>query len=135
MAQIKPDAAKVADLSTRFEALPEQTKIGPVLWADVEITYELAGLNPTVDIRVPVPFVEGQTDAERKRQALRNARLLIDHACQVGGVQADTPVNARAQIALKEMLPASLQGIAQELGLSDPTTDTNSFPVLEASQK
>jgi hypothetical protein len=123
MAQIKPSLAKVADLSTRFEALPEQTEIGSILWADIEITYILAGLNPTVDIRVPIPFVEGQTDAERKRQALRNARSLIDHACQIGGVQADTPVTAKVQTALEEMLPASLQGIAQELRLTEAVSE------------
>ena len=122
MAQITPNAAKVADLSTRFEALPEQTEIGPILWADVEITYVLAGLNPTVAIRVPIPFKEGEVDADRKRQALRNARLLIDHACQVGGVTTDAPVSTKVQDAIEEMLPASLKGVAQELGLTPPTT-------------
>jgi len=122
MSQINPNAAKVADLSTRFEALPEQTDIGPVLWADVAITYVLAGLNPTVDIRVPIPFKEGDTDADRKRQALRNARLLIDHACQVGGVSAEVPVSTKIQNAIEEMLPESLQGITQEFGFAPTTT-------------
>lgn len=123
MAQIKPHTAKVADLSTRFEALPELTGIGPILWADVEITYVMAGLNPTVAIRVPILFKEGELDADRKRQALRNARLLIDHACQVSGVTTDAPVTTRVQDAIEEMLPASLQGISQELGLSPPMTE------------
>jgi hypothetical protein len=122
MSQIKPNAAKVADLSTRFEAMPEHSEIGAILWADVEITYVMAGLNPTVAIRVPIPFKEGETDIERKRQALRNARLLIDHACQVGGVSSETPVSTKVQSAIEEMLPSSLLGITQELGLTPPTS-------------
>ena len=126
--ELKPSAAKVTDLTTRFEALPVETEIGPVIWADIEITYTLAGLLPTVDIRVPIPFKAGETDADRKREALRNARLLIDHACQIGGVPADKPVSAKVQDAIEEALPDALKGVTQELGLTSPTTKPKKSP-------
>lgn len=120
--ELKTNSAKVTDLSTRFETMPVETDAGPVLWADVEITYLLAGLAPTVAIRVPVPFVPGQTEAQRKSEALRQARLLIDHACQVAAIPSEKPVSHSMQETLEEMLPDSLQGVAQELGLTKPTT-------------
>ena len=121
--QIKPDTAKVIDLSTRFETMPVDTDVGPVLWADVEITYTLAGLTPTVDIRVPVPFEAGDSDAQRKSQALRNARLLIDHACQAAGVGRSefTPRAETAAETLDAATPTILEGIVQELGFASPT--------------
>jgi hypothetical protein len=118
----KPNGAKVTNLSTRFETLPVDTDKGPVLWADVRIEYILAGLTPTVDIRVPVPFEAGQTEAERKSLALRHARLLIDHACQAAGVPPDKPVSALVQDAIEGIIPPALQGVAQELGIAPPTT-------------
>lgn len=121
--QIKPDSAKVIDLSTRFETLPVDTEVGPVLWADVEITYTLAGLTPTVDIRVPVPFEKGDSDAQRKSQALRNARLLIDHACQAAGVGRSefSPRVETVAETLDAATPTVLEGIVQELGFASPT--------------
>ena len=118
---LKPNSAQVVDLSTRFETLPVETEVGPILWADIQIAYTLAGLNPTVDIRVPVPFEAGETDAQRKAKALRSARLLIDHACQAAGVRADRPVSASLQEAIEGMIPTSLEGVAQELGLVRPS--------------
>ena len=121
--EIKPDSAKVIDLSTRFETLPVDTEVGPVLWADVEITYTLAGLTPTVDIRVPVPFETRDSDAERKSQALRNARLLIDHACQAAGVGRSDFGSRIETIAetLDAAAPFVFEGIVQELGFASPT--------------
>lgn len=121
--QIKPDSAKVIDLSTRFETLPVDTEVGPVLWADVEITYTLAGVTPTVDIRVPVPFEAGDSDAQRKSQALRNARLLIDHACQAAGVGRSefSPRVETVAETLDAATPSVLEGIVQELGFASPT--------------
>lgn len=118
---MKTNSARVLDLSTRFETIPVDTEAGPVLWADVEITYILAGLTPTVNIRVPVPFVAGETENQRKSQALRHARPLIDHACQVAAIPPEKPVTASVQAAFEEMLPASLQGVTQEPGLAMPT--------------
>lgn len=121
--QIKPDSAKVIDLSTRFETLPVDTEVGPVLWADVEITYTLVGLTPTVDIRVPVPFEKDDSDAQRKSQALRNARLLIDHACQAAGVgrsEFPPPVETVAE-TFDAATSSVLEGIVQELGFASPT--------------
>ena len=119
---LEPNTAHMIDLSTRFETLPVDTDAGPILWADIRIAYTLAGLDPTVDIRVPVPFEAGETDAQRKAKALRSARLLINHACQAAGVRADRPVSASIQEAIEGMIPTSLVGVAQELGLISPTT-------------
>lgn len=126
--EIKPNTAKVVDLSTRFETMPIDTDVGPVLWADVEITYILAGLTPTVDIRVPVPFEAGDSDAERKRQALRNARLLIDHACKAASVDTGTAVDPAEHMGetLDAVTPSMLEGIVQELGLASPTSKPRS---------
>jgi hypothetical protein len=118
---LKPNSARVINLSTRFETLPVETSIGPVLWADVRIEYTLASLTPTVDIRVPVPFEKGRTEGERKSQALRSARMLIDHACQAAGVATDRPVSDSGQNVIESIIPASLEGVAQELGLVKPT--------------
>ena len=119
---LKPNTAHVVELSTRFETLPVDTEAGPVLWADIRIAYTLAGLDPTVDIRVPVPFEAGETDAQRKAKALHSARLLIDHACRGAGIRADLSVSASVQGAIEGIIPTSLEGVAQELGLISPTT-------------
>jgi hypothetical protein len=120
--ELKPIGAKVVDVETSLEAVPVQTSVGPVLWATIRIDYALAGLSPHVDIRVPVSFDRGETDQDRARQALRNARLLIDHACQASGVPGAKLVQEEVRDFLAEMLPTSLQGIGQELGIADPTT-------------
>lgn len=120
--QLKTNTAKVTDLSTRFETLPVDTEIGPILWADVDITYTLAGLTPTVSIRVPVPFEAGDSEAQRKSQALRNARLLIDHACQAANVPSDKPVSESVQDVIAQVIPSGLDGVAQELGITKPQT-------------
>jgi hypothetical protein len=47
----------------------------------VEICYASEGLEPRVTIKVPVSVVANQSDAQRRDEALRRARKLIDHAC------------------------------------------------------
>jgi hypothetical protein len=100
--------------------------VGPVLWADVEITYTLAGLEPSVVIRVPVPFEAGETEAQRKAHALRRARLLIDHACQAAGVAPEPAPAETIQDVIEQIVPPALEGVAQELGLAAPTTKPKS---------
>ncbi|HEY2010904.1 MAG TPA: hypothetical protein VGH23_18085 [Rhizomicrobium sp.] len=89
--ELRPNAAKVVDLATTLDSVPEHTVLGPILWASIRIEYTLAGLAPTVDIRVPVPFEPSETEAERHAHALRRARLLIDHACRAAGIVPDEP--------------------------------------------
>jgi hypothetical protein len=120
--ELKPNSAKVVDIETVLEAVPVETGIGPILWATARIDYAMVGLSPHVDIRVPIPFEPGQSDTERGRQALRNARLLIDHACHSSGIPPEKATPQDFQDFVAEMLPASLQGVAQELGITEPTS-------------
>ncbi len=80
-----PDSALVTDLDTAFDAVPTDGPDGPVLWATVKIEYVLSGLIPVVTIRVPVPYDPDEPEDRRRGKALRCARQLIDHACQVAG--------------------------------------------------
>jgi hypothetical protein len=121
--ELKPNRAKVVDIETSLDAVPVETAVGPVLWATVRLDYVLAGMSPRLDIRVPIPYEAEQTDAERARQALRNARLLIDHACQSSGIQAEKSLNV-TQI-VEQLIPTSVEGLAQELGLAKPATRPN----------
>ncbi len=125
---LKPSTAKISDFETSFDAVPVASPEGDVIWADVRIDYILSGLTPTVTIRVPVPWSERDTPEERKSNALRCARQLIDHACRAAGVAAaetglnDTPVEE----VLDAVMPTALEGIAQELGLATPTAKPRS---------
>lgn len=121
---IKPSAAKVIDLDTAFDAAPVETTEGLAIWATVTIEYTLAGLTPSVNIRVPVPWNENEGHQSRRSQALRCARQLIEHACRAVGIEpqeADTSVEAIAD-AIEEIAPRALEGVTQELGLAKPTT-------------
>lgn len=74
-------------------------------------------------IRVPIPFIDGQSETERRGQALRCARQLIEHACRAAGVgpaESETEENPLEE-AIDAVAPSALQGIAQELGLAKPT--------------
>lgn len=105
---LKLSTAKVTDLTTTLDAVPVETATGPVVWATVRITYLADGLEPSVTLCVPVEWQDGESDDQRKSKALRSARQLIDHACNVMVEPAP-----RASI---------LEGLSQELGLATPTT-------------
>lgn len=118
----KPAAPKITDFETTFDAVPVAVVGGEVIWADVRIDYLLSGLAPSVVIRVPVPWNESETVEERKGRALRRARELIDHACRAAGVASEEDsVSPSAVERLDAATPAVLEGIAQELGLANPT--------------
>jgi hypothetical protein len=115
--ELKPQTAKVVGLATCFDPVGLETPLGQVRWATVQIDYAMAGLSPSVTIRVPVSVDQGAGEAELHSQALRNARLLIDHACRASGIGNEEPAAGPVQSLIAEM-----EGLAQELGLSDPTT-------------
>jgi hypothetical protein len=120
---IKPGTAKIIDLDTTVEAVPSDTAEGPIVWATVLMEYALAGLAPLVTIRVPIPYQESDSELERRAQALRCARQLIDHACRAAGIGPAEPEagdNGVAE-AIESVTPPGLEGIAQELGLAKPT--------------
>lgn len=78
----KLPAAKISDLTVEIDSVPVDTSLGEVAWATVAITYVCGGVEPTLAIRVPVPWEE----ADKEREALRRARELIDHACTFPGL-------------------------------------------------
>jgi hypothetical protein len=105
----KLPTAKISDLTVEVDAIPVDTSAGEVAWATVSITYVSGALEPTLAIRVPVPWNE----PDKEREALRLARRLIDHACTFPGLTGTSP----------DMLQDTvLEGLTQELGFTPPTT-------------
>jgi hypothetical protein len=68
-------------------------------------------------IRVPIEWDGNASDEAKRDLALRRARDLLDHACNAPGLARTTS----AKMQPGEVVPP-LEGLAQELGLSDPTT-------------
>ena len=115
--QLVPSSAKIVDFETTFDVTPCATPVGDVIWADVRIDYELAGLTPRVTIRIPLPWNPNERPDERRARALRYARELIDHACGAAGVDR---VAEAIENAVEMATPSGLEGIGQELGLFRP---------------
>lgn len=105
----KLPAAKISDLTVELDASPVATSLGEVVWATVAITYASGGVEPTLAIRVPVPWSE----PDKEREALRRARRLIDHACTFPGLTETSPETPQG---------TALEGLTQELGITAPTT-------------
>ena len=101
---------KITELMTTVDNAVFQTSTGPMAWGTVEIFYLSDGLEPQVTIRVPVPVYETQSDEERRAEALRRARKLIDHACVTM-----TPAESSSAGEI-------LEGLSEELGILSPTT-------------
>lgn len=109
--------AKLVDLQVTFDAPPLPIALGEISWAAVGLAYCANGIGAEMTIRVPIEW-DGKASEEAKRNlALRRARDLLDHACNAPGL---------ARAACSKMAPGEianpLQGLAQELGLSEPTT-------------
>ena len=110
-------AAKIVDFETSFDAAPVATAEGEMIWAEVRILYTASGLNPAVSIRVPVAWRADETHEQRKSAVLRAARDLIDHACRASGL---SPPEASVSAMIEDVLPPTLAGLTQELGLAPP---------------
>jgi len=110
MAESLP-AARISDLTVEIDSVPVDTSLGEVAWATVAITYVSGGVEPTLVIRVPVPWSE----PDKEREALRRARQLIDHACAFSGL-------AQPVVSPGMLEDTVLEGLAQELGMAPPTT-------------
>jgi hypothetical protein len=103
-------AARISDLTVEIDSIPVDTSLGEVAWATVAITYVSGGVEPTLAIRVPVPWSE----PDKEREALRRARQLIDHACAFPGLAQP--------VASPGLLEGTvLEGVTQELGITSPT--------------
>jgi hypothetical protein len=120
---INPATAKITDFETCFDVAPVASAEGPVIWAEVRIDYVLAGLQPSVTIRVPVAWTEDETAEARKGRALRCARKMIDHACRAAGVGTAEADDSSVEEALASVTPSAMEGLAQELGLAQPTRE------------
>jgi hypothetical protein len=105
----KLPAAKISDLTVEVDSAPVETSLGEVAWATVAITYVSGGVEPTLAIRVPVPWEE----PDKEREALLRARQLIDHACTFPGLaRPSSPGILEGTV---------LEGLTQELGIRGPT--------------
>ena len=104
--------SKITDLVTTVDAEVFSSRAGPMVWGAVEIFYASEGLEPRVTIKVPVPVVANQSETQRRDEALRRARKLIDHACTAIELQPD----------VSEGIPEMIEGLAEELGVLPPTT-------------
>jgi hypothetical protein len=113
----------VTDLDAAFDAAPVETADGPIIWATVTIEYAISGLSPALSIKVPVPWNDAEIADQRRAQALRCARQLIEHACRAAGVgpQEDASTGP-IEDAIEAITPSALDGVAQELGLVESTT-------------
>jgi hypothetical protein len=109
--------AKLIDLQVNFDAQPLPIAFGEITWASVDLTYSASGVGAEMTIRVPLEWDGNASDDAKRDLALRRARDLLDHACNAPGL---------ARAASSKMPPADvtspLEGLAQELGLSEPTT-------------
>jgi hypothetical protein len=122
-APIKPATAKLIDLKTVLDPEPVPSREGPIVWATVTMEYTLAGLAPTVTISVPVPWLADETADERRAQALRAARQLIDHACRAAGIGPMEAADEPSESVIDAVTPPALEGLAQELGLGAKTPE------------
>jgi hypothetical protein len=109
--------AKLLDLKVTFYAQPLPIALGEIAWAAVNLTYFANGVGAEMTIRVPVVWDGNASDDAKRDLALRRARDLLDHACNAPGL---------ARAVSSKMPPAEisspLEGLAQELGISEPTT-------------
>lgn len=109
--------AKLVDLQVTFDAQPLPIAFGEITWAIVDLTYSANGVGAEMSIRVPIEWDGDASDDAKRDVALRRARDLLDHACNAPGL---------ARAATSKMPPAEIsspfEGLAQELGLSEPTT-------------
>lgn len=109
--------AKLIDLQVTFDAQPLPIAFGEITWASVDLTYSASGVGAEMTVRVPIEWDGDASDDAKRDLALRRARDLLDHACNAPGL---------ARAASSKMPPADvtspLEGLAQELGLSEPIT-------------
>src|ERR1700761_3119302 len=101
--------AKISDLTVEVDSVPVPTSLGEMVWATVAITYVSGGVEPTLALRVPVPWEE----PDKEREALLRARQLIDHACSFPGLARPTSPGL--------LEGTVLEGLTQELGITEPT--------------
>ena len=114
----KLPSSKIIGLVTTVDTEIVQTPTGPMLWGAVELLYSSDSMEPRINIRVPIPAIEEESDEQRRSETLRRARKLIDHACVAMNPEPDEP-------GITEVL----KGLGQELGvLPVPIPETGPAP-------
>jgi len=108
--------SKIVDLKTVLAPNVMLSPSGAIQWATVEILYAAEQFQPTVLIRVPVPWTKDTSDEDLRALALRFARQLIDHACVM------VPPAAETEGSPGVLEGTVLEGVSQELGITDPST-------------
>ena len=117
----KLSSARIVDLDTTFDAAPIESADGSFIWVTVKIVYALGGLTPVATIRVPVSWDQEESQDQRRGRALRAARQLIDHACRAVGILPAEAETGPMENLIEAITPDALDGVAQELGLTEPT--------------
>jgi hypothetical protein len=112
--------ATLINLQVTFDAQPLPVALGEIAWASVELTYSAVGVGAEIRIRVPIEWDANASDEAKRDLALRRARDLLDHACNAPGLSR--AVSAKMEPA---ELTSPLEGLAQELGLGEPTAKPN----------
>jgi hypothetical protein len=84
-------AARLTDLTAYADREIVDMPSGPIIWMTVDLNYHLPGLSPSISIRVPVEYIEGESCADRRQRALRASRRLIDHICAAMAAAPDVP--------------------------------------------
>jgi hypothetical protein len=87
--------ARLTDLTAYADREVINSSAGRIIWMTVDLNYEVPGLCPSLSIRVPVDYIEGESHDSRRQRAIRAARRLIDHACAATGVTPETPPHPR----------------------------------------
>jgi hypothetical protein len=103
-------SVKIVDFETNFDAAPVITQNGEIIWGEVRIVYTVSGIEPTVTIRVPVPWEANQTSEQRKSEGLRATRELIDHACRASALQSGRLEKSAGEM-VEDVLPSALAGL------------------------
>jgi hypothetical protein len=98
-------SARLTDLTTYADREIVSTPSGLLIWMTVDLNYHVPGLSPSVSIRVPVDYVEGENNETRRQRAMRAARRLIDRACTATGVAPETPPRPRPARSVAKRLP------------------------------
>jgi hypothetical protein len=88
-------AARLTDLTAYADREIVDMPSGRVIWMTVDLNYHLPGLSPSVSIRVPMEYIDGESGEDRRRRALRASRRLIDHVCAATAGAAEVPPQPR----------------------------------------
>jgi len=112
--------AKLVDLQITFDVQPLPLALGEITWAMVSLTYSAAGVGAEMTIRVPIEWDGNASDDARRDLVLGRARELMENSFNASEFARRAP----GKMVAAE-ITSPLEGLAQELGLSEPTAKPN----------